>query len=87
MYTDRKKTVSPKGGQNSDFIIMNIRKVITTSMITLSSMGATAETPATPAIGRAEANVVKSVKMTPEVLWSMGRVSAAVASPDGKKVV
>ncbi len=87
MYTDRKKTVSPKGGQNSDFIIMNIRKVITTSMITLSSMGATAETPATPAIGRAEANVVKSVKMTPEVLWSMGRVSAAVASPDGKKIV
>ena len=63
---------------------MNIAKSITTTVMVISSMVATAST---PVIARADANVVKSEKMTPEVLWSMGRVAAATPSPDGKKIV
>lgn len=63
---------------------MNAKKIIATTIMALCGISTMT---ASPVIGRAEADVVKSQKMTPEVLWSMGRIAAAVASPDGKNIV
>ena len=63
---------------------MNAKKIIATTIMALCGISTMT---ASPVIGRAEADVVKSQKMTPEVLWSMGRIASAVASPDGKNIV
>ena len=63
---------------------MNVKSIIATTIMVLSGISTVA---ASTVIGRAEADVVKSQKMTPEVLWSMGRIATAVASPDGKNIV
>lgn len=63
---------------------MNLLK----TMIAVAAMTTATTTPAQAAepIGRHEMQL-KSDRMTPEVLWAMGRVGSHTVSPDGKKLL
>jgi len=58
---------------------------ITAALLALACTAANAQNEMKP-IGKNDITL-KSDLMTPEALWAMGRISAAQASPDGKRIV
>ena len=63
-----------------------MKKILTLVVAALMLAPATINAQETEVIGKQNIKL-KSRLMTPEALWAMGRISAAQASPDGKKVV
>ena len=57
--------------------------MLTAAVLTLSTTAVAAEK---EMIGK-QTLTLNSRYMTPEVLWAMGRIATAEASPDGKKIV
>src|SRR5574344_2592538 len=61
------------------------KTILITAALLLSGSFAKAQNDVKEPIGK-NLMTLKSDLMTPEVLWSMGRIASATASPDGKKV-